>query len=318
MIVDSNTFDHCLPEVVAAVQPLEQAEFVEVPVGEDCKSVEIASQVWQAMIESGADRNSVVVAVGGGAVCDLAGFVAAGYERGVRLVNIPTSLIAMADAAIGGKTAVNLGGVKNPVGFFKMADIVCVEPSLLASLPKAELKSGAFEVVKTAAVADPELFSELIGGALEPFSAQAITCVAEIKQAIVKADPKDHDIRHILNFGHTFGHAIEAYSVHGGMRMSHGVAVGIGMAMAMRLSVLKLGLAREVYDSYCQYLTQRIEFPQYTLRDAEQMLPLIHHDKKCAGGQVLAVLLRKPGEAVIDVALSDNELLDTLLSGMAL
>ena len=100
--------------------------------------------------------------------------------------------------------------------------------------------------------------------------------------------------------------------------MSHGVAVGIGMAMAMRLSVLKLGLAREVYDTYCQYLTQHVEFPQYTLRDAEQMLPLIHHDKKCAGGQVLAVLLRQPGEAVIDVALSDNELLDTLLSGMAL
>lgn len=318
LIVDENTYAHCLPEVVARVAAFEQAEFVEVPVGEECKSIEIAAQVWQTMLDSDADTNTVVVSLGGGAVCDLGGFVAAGYKRGVRHINIPTTLIAMADAAIGGKTAVDLGGVKNPVGFFKMPDIVCVDTSFLDTLPDAEVVAGAFEVVKTAAVADADLFRSLVDGASACASAPVVARVAEIKQAVVGADPNDHGIRHILNFGHTFGHAVEAHRAAVGKPVSHGVAVGIGMALALRLSVLKLGFPRDDYDSYCRFLTKYVDFPRFTLRDTESLLALMRNDKKNRGGEILAVLMQRLGEPVINIALSDNEIRDTFLRGMAL
>ncbi|MBR1850642.1 MAG: 3-dehydroquinate synthase [Bacteroidales bacterium] len=315
LVVDENSYAHCLPQVVSRVAAFEEAEFVEVPVGEDCKSIEVATHVWQTLLESKADSNTVIVCLGGGAVCDLGGFVAATYRRGLRHINIPTTLVAMADAAIGGKTALNLDGVKNQVGVVRMPEVVCIDPSFLDTLPPAELLSGVFEVVKTAAVADADLFLKMVAGTVPPASAQAISQVAAIKQAVVKADPNDHGIRHILNFGHTFGHAIEAHSSATGVALPHGIAVGIGMLMAMRLSVLKTGLPRESYDTYRRFVLQYVETPHFTLIDAEQMLAYIKTDKKNHDGLVLAVLMRNLGEPIIDIPLSDNEIRDTLLSG---
>ncbi len=311
ILLDENTFQHCLPLLIAHVEALQEAEFVEVPVGEECKSLEVAAQVWQTLLESGADRQAVLVCLGGGAVCDLGGFVAAGYKRGIRHINVPTSLLAMVDAAIGGKTAIDFGGVKNSIGHFYPAELTVVEPSFLVTLPQAELLNGQMEMVKTAAVCDASLYGRLLSG--DTIDKDGIKAVAQLKARVVKADPYDHGIRRILNFGHTFGHAVELHS-----SLPHGLAVGIGMKVAMYLSVKKIGLSEEVYSTYSQWLKARLaavghSLPAYGLKDIEQMLPLMHQDKKNTAGGLRCVLLQEPGAAVIDVTVDDNEVRDALL-----
>ena len=311
IIVDENTFQHCLPSLIGTVEALQEAEFIEVPVGEECKSLEVAAQVWQTLLESGADRQSVIVNLGGGAVCDLGGFIAAGYKRGIRHINVPTTLLAMVDAAIGGKTAIDFGGVKNSIGHFYPPVMTVIEPALLETLPQEELLNGQLEMVKTAAVTDPQLFNELIASTdNSQFSIlnSQLKRVARIKARVVKADPYDRSIRKILNLGHTFGHTIEVYS-----KLPHGVAVGIGMQVAMYLSTKKVGLSTDVYTSYSQWLNERIGPHKYSLKDIEHMLPLMHQDKKSTAGMLRCVLLQEPGAAVIDVEVSDNEVRDAML-----
>ena len=311
VLLDENTFENCLPALVSRVEALQEAEFIEVPVGEECKSLEVAAQVWQTLLESGADRQAVLVCLGGGAVCDLGGFVAAGYKRGIRHINVPTSLLAMVDAAIGGKTAIDFGGVKNSIGHFYPAELTVVEPSFLVTLPQAELLNGQMEMVKTAAVCDASLYGRLLSG--DTIDKDDIKVVAQLKACVVKADPYDHGIRRILNFGHTFGHAVELQS-----NLPHGLAVGIGMKVAMYLSVKKIGLSEEVYSAYSQWLKARLaavgrQLPAYGLKDIEQMLPLMHQDKKNTADGLRCVLLQEPGAAVIDVTVDDNEVRDALL-----
>ena len=311
VLLDENTFENCLPALVSRVEALQEAEFIEVPVGEECKSLEVAAQVWQTLLESGADRQAVLVCLGGGAVCDLGGFVAAGYKRGIRHINVPTSLLAMVDAAIGGKTAIDFSGVKNSIGHFYPAELTVVEPSFLVTLPQAELLNGQMEMVKTAAVCDASLYGRLLSG--DTIDKDDIKAVAQLKARVVKADPYDHGIRRILNFGHTFGHAVELHS-----NLPHGLAVGIGMKVAMYLSVKKIGLSEEVYSAYSQWLKARLaavgrQLPAYGLKDIEQMLPLMHQDKKNTAEGLRCVLLQEPGAAVIDVTVDDNEVRDALL-----
>lgn len=311
ILLDENTFENCLPLLVSKVEALQESEFIEVPVGEECKSLEVAAQVWQTLLEGGADRQHVLVCLGGGCVCDLGGFVAAGYKRGIRHINVPTTLLAMVDAAIGGKTAIDFGGVKNSVGHFYPSAMTVIEPAFLGTLPQEELLNGQLEMVKTAAVCDAALYGRLLSD--DNIKNTDIKDVARLKSRVVKADPYDHGIRKILNFGHTFGHAIEVHS-----NLPHGIAVGIGMKVAMYLSVKKIGLSEYVYSAYSQWLKARMaaigcQLPAYGLKDIEQMLPLMHQDKKNTAEGLRCVLLKEPGAAVIDVIVSDNEVRDALL-----
>ena len=311
VLLDEHTFEFCLPALVAQVEALQEADFIEVPVGEECKSLEVAAQVWQTLLEGGADRQHVIVNLGGGCVCDLGGFVAAGYKRGLRYINVPTTLLAMVDAAIGGKTAIDFGGVKNSLGHFYPSVLTVIDPSFLATLPSQELLNGRMEMVKTAAVCEESLYDRLISD--NAIKSADIKAVAQLKSRIVKADPYDHGIRKILNFGHTFGHSIELHS-----NVPHGIAVGIGMKVAMYLSTKKLGLAEEVYNDYSQWLKAQLSYIDYhvspiTLKDIEQMLPLMHQDKKNIADSLRCVLLQELGAAVIDVTLNDNEVRDALL-----
>lgn len=311
ILLDENTFQYCLPLLISRVEALQEAEFIEVPVGEECKTLEVAALVWQTLLESGADRQSVIVNLGGGCVCDLGGYVAAGYKRGIRHINVPTSLLAMVDASIGGKTAINFGGIKNSIGHFYPASLICLEPDFLETLPQEELLNGQMEMVKTAAVTDTEMYEKIISIFNYQFS--IIKEVARLKARVVKADPYDHGIRKILNFGHTFGHAIEVFR-----QLPHGIAVGIGMQVAMYLSIKKVGLSEEVYNTYSQWLSERLShftfhLSPFTLKDIEHLLPLMHQDKKSADGELRCVLLQEPGAAMIDVTVSDNEVRDAFL-----
>lgn len=317
ILVDEHTSQHCLPRLIAEVEALQEAEFFEVPAGEECKALEIAAQLWQSLLESGADRQSVIVNLGGGTVSDLGGFVAAAYQRGIRYVNIPTTLIGMADAAIGGKTALDLQNYKNQVGFFHSPDIVCIEPSFLDTLPRKELVGGLFEMLKTLLLAEPEMYERLLSIASRPtlkVPPEMIAACAHIKSAIVKKDPKEHGIRRVLNLGHTFGHGIESFCHQPGQQpLPHGHAVGLGMACALYLSVMKLGLPQEVLAQYRQCLFQLVAPPRYSLRDTEEILAYMRHDKKNADGELHCVLLQAPGAPVIDLAVSEAEARTALL-----
>lgn len=314
VLVDENTLDHCLPVLMDQVEELREATVLQVPVGEEAKDMEVAEGLWRGMLETKADRNSVVVNLGGGCVSDIGGFAAACYKRGMPYFNVPTTLVGMVDAAIGGKTAVNIGGVKNAVGLFCQPEATCIDTVFLQTLPAAELRNGLFELLKTLMLSNKACYHDVMLSLKERRDISGeelrkmVTHCATFKDAVVKKDPKDHGIRHMLNLGHTFGHAIEAYG-----QLPHGVAVGIGLACMMYLSVNKLGLQKDLLEEYISVLRQMVAMPRYTLRDTEALLQLMHQDKKNANSLVLCVLLDDLEVPVIDVAVSDNEIRDTLL-----
>ena len=319
IIVDENTYTHCLPVLISRVSALEQAEFFEVPVGEEAKSLEVAAQLWGALLDSGADRNSVILNLGGGCVSDIGGFVAAGFKRGIRYINIPTTLIGMVDAAIGGKTAVNVENAKNQVGFFHQPEAVCIHPDFLDTLEPKDLVSGIFEMAKTLLLSDKYAFEGLLRLALgcakipiKEIMSFIPQCV-EFKKSVVEVDPSEKSIRKILNFGHTFGHAIEGYLNEKGQSIPHGIAVGIGLKCELYLSVKKLGMSEEIYNHYCRMLHYLCSFPEITLKDTEGILSYMRQDKKNADGLILCVLLQEIGAPVIDVVLDENEVRDALL-----
>lgn len=322
ILVDENSYNNCLAQLVSRVERLQEAEFLEVPVGEECKDMAIAQQLWDTLLESGADRQTVLVNLGGGCVSDLGGFVAAGYKRGIRYINVPTTLIGMIDAAIGGKTAVNMAGSKNQVGFFHLPTITCIEPAFLDSLPDEEIFNGVFEMLKTFMVGSPEQYKALcdmiLGGTLETRPEMIATC-ADIKSAIVKQDPKDENIRRVLNLGHTFGHGIEAYSHHEGQQsLGHGFAVGAGLLCALYLSVQKLGLPQDILDTYRTVASKLMPIPHYNLQDTEAILTYMRQDKKTTTDDnnnviIQCILLQEIGAPVIDLPIDENEIRHALL-----
>jgi len=319
ILVDEQTGQHCLPSFVASVPALVGAEFFEVPSGEEAKDIAIASQLWQSLLESGADRSSLLINLGGGCVSDLGGFVASTFMRGIGYVNVPTSLIAMADAAIGGKTALNLNGVKNMAGTFCLPQGIYFHPEFLGSLPDREWESGLFEVAKTLLLSDGDMLSDLesavcVGTPLRdlPMDRWIRQC-AEFKAAVVAADPNERSVRRILNLGHTFGHAVESFSLARNGNLSHGFAVGIGLWCALYLSVKKLGLNPSLLDKYGSLLHSLVEVPHFSLRDTEELLSFMRQDKKNRDGSILCVLLQDIGLPVIDVCVSEPEIRDAFL-----
>lgn len=316
ILLDENSYNNCIPLLISRVSALETAEFLEVPAGEECKSLEIATQLWQVLLESNVDRNTVIINLGGGCVSDLGGFIAAGFKRGLRFINVPTTLVGMIDASIGGKTGVNLSGCKNQIGFFHNPDVICIEPAFLDTLPEREMKSGLFEMLKTFLISDPVQYKQCLGQIIKgdvSLSDEIIQSCAIVKSAVVKQDPKERSIRKILNFGHTFGHGIESFSVNSKHPLTHGESVGIGMACALYLSVMKLNLDKSVLDDYVVALKSMFPIPNLSLKDCEAILSYMHHDKKNADGLILCVLLQEIGVPIIDVIIDDNEIRDALL-----
>lgn len=317
ILTDENTSQHCLPLLISKVEALQESEFLEIESGESNKTIDIASQLWQALLEMGVDSNSIIVNLGGGMVSDMGGFVAAAYHRGIRYINIPTTLLAMTDAAIGGKTAVNIGEVKNQIGFFHSAEIVCIEPDFLTSLPDREYTAGIFEMMKTLMVGDPELYNlfctKLLNGEALPMD--MVKAAAQIKAAVVKADPYDKGIRKMLNWGHTLGHAIESYSLaHDQQPLLHGEAIALGMIGEAYLSTKKLNLDNEEYNRIKSIVSKIINVPQYALNTLPELINYIKADKKKNGNTIYCTLLNQIGEPVIDVAVSENEICDALMN----
>ena len=287
-------------ERVAALHRLTGDWSVSVPAGETEKTLARAEEVLRAMARAGVGRDDLVVAFGGGVIGDLAGFCAAVYQRGVRCIQVPTTLVAQVDSAYGGKTGVDLPEAKNYVGAYHQPAAVLVDPDVLMTLPREEIAAGYAEVVKTALIAGGPLWERVRSGA-DPIAEKVLAGCLETKLAVVAEDERDGGRRQVLNLGHTIGHALEAAT--GYRRLRHGEAVALGLLCALRLSGQK-ALREEVAGLLVGHgLPPRIEGVK-----ADEVVELVARDKKRRGGSVPFVLVSAPGAVSPGHAVAEGEL----------
>ena len=277
-----------------------RVETCQIPEGERSKTLDMASQLFTRLAEGGADRHSIVCALGGGVVGDLSGFVAATYMRGVPFVQIPTSLLAMVDSSIGGKTGVNHAVGKNLIGAFYPPRAVFTDITLLRSLPEREYLCGLSEIVKAGVIADAELFAFIEAHIpdIQQRREEVLTTLIEraiaVKVQVVQEDPTERGLRAILNFGHTLGHALEATTSY--EHYSHGEAVAIGMALVAQLSA-RLGYCPHEVAERLQALLRALHLPvTYTGIAPQPLLDTMAHDKKALNGIVRFVMLESIGK----------------------
>jgi len=289
-----------------------EVDLISIDPGEESKSLDVAASLWQGLLELGADRKTVVAAVGGGVVGDLAGFIAATYARGLRFLQVPTSLLAQVDSSVGGKVGINLPDAKNMIGAFLQPFGVLIDTATLATLPANEYRAGLAEVVKYGVILDAEFFQYLENNiaALNERNAEVLAQVIS-RCCRLKADVVEHDereesgLRAMLNFGHTFGHAFETLSGYG--KLLHGEAVSIGMVCAARLAQ-RLGRVDGQFTSRLGELLQSLGLPVAVPRlDAQKILDAMMHDKKVRHGRLSFVLPICLGqvELVGDIASAD-------------
>ncbi|MGB0954809.1 MAG: 3-dehydroquinate synthase [Panacagrimonas sp.] len=319
LLTDENVAQHYLPALKSALGLKDDAVLI-LPAGEEQKSWDHAGTVLDWMLQSGLGRDGVLIALGGGVMGDLGGFCAAVYQRGIALVQIPTTLLAQVDSSVGGKTAVNHARGKNLIGAFHQPIAVLADTDTLASLPRRELAAGMAEVIKYGMLADPALFDWLESNldrimALEPqFIAETVERCCAIKARIVGQDEREAvsgGPRALLNLGHTFAHAIETWTNY--QQWLHGEAVAVGLCMAADLSHAQ-GWIRAADRECCQRLVTRVGLPT---RPPEGMTPagfrqLMSHDKKVKNGRLRLILLRGIGEATLTADFDEDALGQTL------
>ena len=293
-------------------------ETVILPDGEAYKNLDVLNRIFDGMLEAGFGRDCCVVALGGGVVGDMAGFAAAAYQRGVALVQLPTSLLAQVDSSVGGKTGVNHALGKNMIGAFHQPEAVLIDTDVLSTLPQRELSAGLAEVIKYGFIHDAEFFAwleqhidDLLGRDADAL-AFAIRRSCEIKAEIVAADEREHGVRALLNFGHTFGHAIENLQGYG--NWLHGEAVGAGMCMALDMSK-RMGKIDKAASERGISLIERAQLPTRPPANltAAEIIKVMGRDKKVMDGQVRLILLENIGSAII-TAEFEQQLLETTIN----
>ena len=306
------------------VRSLEGAGFsvalVEVPEGEAAKTLAVAGQCWNELLALGLDRTSTVLALGGGAVGDVAGFVAATYMRGVNFVQVPTTVLAQVDASIGGKTAIDHPNAKNLIGAFHQPRLVLVDPAVVRSPPEREYRSGVAEIVKHGIVLDADYFAEVERDAAAlcardlPVVERIIGGSCRLKASVVERDERESELRHVLNYGHTIGHALEAAT--GYARFAHGEAVALGIVAEARLA-RRLGLASDDTVARQERLLLAVGLPVTAEAiDTDAVVAAIGRDKKARDGRVPFVLAPRIGafRLVFDVPAAD---IRAVLAGLA-
>ncbi|MCC7502272.1 MAG: 3-dehydroquinate synthase [Flavobacteriales bacterium] len=304
---DSITLRQCLPELLTYVPHLQHAEPIEVAPGEASKSIDVCTAIWGHLSDREAERGALLVNLGGGVVSDLGGFIAGTYKRGIRHVNVPTSLMGMVDASIGGKTGIDAAGIKNLVGLFRDPLGVYVHVPFLRTLGKRELLNGVAEMIKHGLVRSADHYHAVREAPLHDIGVLAplIHDSVAIKCAVVNDDPHEQGVRKLLNFGHTIGHAVEAHSWESQQRgLLHGEAVAIGMICEAWLSWRQGLLDRGSFDQIESHLIGLFKGYAFNNDDHHRMLELMRNDKKNAEGGFRFTLLRGIGDAVVNVPLN--------------
>ncbi|MEK9751053.1 MAG: 3-dehydroquinate synthase [Flavobacteriaceae bacterium] len=301
VLTDTNTSTKCLP---AFKEQLGHSDFIEITceAGELHKNIQTCSAIWSALTEHKADRNALLVLLGGGVLTDMGAFAASCYKRGVRFLNIPTTLLAMVDASTGSKTGIDFKGLKNHIGLFSSPIATLVDQQYLKTLDQRNLKSGVAEMFKHGLIYNREHWKALKEYHLKPEN--LIADSVAIKIDIVNQDPTEKGLRKILNFGHTLGHAIETHFLESSQQLLHGEAIALGMILEAYLSHASGSLTQEELDEITTTLCSYYELPSLTEADRKAIVPLLQHDKKNAANIVQFVGLKKIGEALYDVQYS--------------
>ena len=315
ILVDTNTHDLCLPQFLEHLESGDVVvEVMEIPNGEDHKTIDICMGVWEALSEYNADRKSLLINLGGGVVTDLGGFVASTYMRGIAYINIPTSLLAMVDASVGGKTGVDLGPLKNQVGVINEGDMVGVDTTFLSTLPQNEMVSGFAEMLKHGLIYDKDYWNTLTH--LENLDItdldKLIYDSVIIKNKVVSEDPTEQGLRKILNFGHTLGHAIESYFLENGDKtpLLHGEAIAIGMILEAYISSKICGLNNKELEIITAGILKTFSKVGINKNDRTIIIDFLKHDKKNSHGIIKFVLLEAIGQPKIDCEVSNDLILE--------
>lgn len=315
ILVDTNTHDYCLPKFQEQLESGDiVVEVMEMPNGEDHKTIEICTGVWEALSDYNADRKSLLINLGGGVVTDLGGFVASTYMRGIAYINIPTSLLAMVDASVGGKTGVDLGALKNQVGIINEGVMVGIDTSFLDTLPQNEMVSGFAEMLKHGLIYDETYWNTLTH--LENLDLsdldQLIYDSIIIKNKVVTSDPTEQGLRKILNFGHTLGHAIESYFLENADKtpLLHGEAIAIGMILETYLSTKICGLSEPDLELITNGILKTFSKVEISKNDINHIIEFLKYDKKNSHGVVKFVLLEAIGTPKIDCVVTNELILE--------
>lgn len=308
IIVDENTYEFCLPSFMAAIEGDFHFEVLEIESGEINKNISTCMNLWNALSELDADRKCLIINLGGGVVTDLGGFVASTFKRGVDFINVPTTLLAMVDASVGGKTGVDLGSLKNQIGVINQPEMVLVITEFLKTLEERQLQSGYAEMLKHGLIQSNAYWETLKSVATFDGLDNMIYTSVGIKNKVVLEDPTEQGLRKILNFGHTLGHAIESYFLESANHetLLHGEAIAIGMILEGYLSHKLSGLPEsELVDIKATFLN-RYEKVEFTNDDIYNILSLLKFDKKNSHGKINFVLLEQIGKPVIDIQIPPN------------
>jgi 3-dehydroquinate synthase len=312
IITDSNTNDYCLHKFLPYLETDLTIEIIEFEAGEINKNIDTCIEIWKVLTELGADRKSLVINLGGGVVTDLGGFVASTFKRGVDFIHIPTTLLSMVDASVGGKTGVDLGNLKNQIGVINVPLMVLIDTQYLETVPQNEMRSGLAEMLKHGLIFDKNYWEQFLDISTIDFSDldQLIHRSVAIKNEIVMQDPTEKNIRKALNFGHTLGHAIESYFLENDNKTTllHGEAIAIGMILESYISLHKNLISEAEYIQIKSVIKTIYDDITFEENDIQPILDLLIHDKKNEFGTIQFALIEGIGAIKIN-QLVENELI---------
>ncbi|MGB3454067.1 MAG: 3-dehydroquinate synthase [Moheibacter sp.] len=315
VLADENTHNLCVPLLLSEIETESQIELVEIPAGESSKNLDIAIQIWETLSEFKADKSSLLINLGGGMVTDFGGFVASVYKRGIQFVNIPTSLLAMTDAAFGGKTGLDMNGIKNLIGVYNFPLATLVHPGFLETLPEREFRSGLAEMLKHGLIYNREHWQKIIeidqpnpktiGGLIKDS--------VNIKLEIVEKDPFEKGLRKILNFGHTVGHAVESESMTTENPLLHGEAIAIGMLVETVLSAENELIGKSELDEIFSNLIRLFGKTKIDELKIPNLIGWMENDKKNSGDRMNFSLIDGIGKSRFDIALSREQISEGIM-----
>lgn len=315
VLADETTARLCLP-LVEQAGSMRDARRITIKATDENKNIESLAHVWTELGRMGGTRHSLMVNIGGGMVTDLGGFAASTFKRGISYINVPTTLLSMVDASVGGKTGINLNGLKNEVGVFNNARTVILDTAFLRTMDDRNIRSGYAEMLKHGLISSREMLDSLMAfdlsrpdlGALRGMVADSVA----VKERIVEADPTERGLRKALNLGHTAGHAFESLAMRRGRPVLHGYAVAFGMVCELYLSVVKEGFPTDLMRRTVAFINEYYGRPEMTCDDYEELFELMTHDKKNTAGRVNFTLLGAPGDIRIDRTAEKEEIFEAL------
>ena len=315
ILVDETTEQLCLP-LVAGFDCVRDAQIITIGATDQNKTLDSLSHVWTELQRGGATRHSLMINLGGGMVTDLGGFAASTFKRGLNYINIPTTLLAMVDASVGGKTGVNFGGLKNEIGVFSCAKSVILDTTFLKTMDHENICSGYAEMLKHGLIANEEMLAELLNFDLDVIDyyqlSRMLADSVQVKERIVDEDPTEQGIRKALNLGHTIGHAFESYAMKSMRPILHGYAVAYGLVCELYLSCVKAGFPVDKMRQVVRFVNENYGKLPITCDDYPALLELMTHDKKNVGDTINFTLLGGVGDIRINQTATKEEICEAL------